>query len=144
MSIDIRRPWARMQTAGSGEAAGFVTLVNRGAEADRLIAASCPLAAKTEIWGIKVVGAELRMRLLENGVSLPVEMAIELKPRGYHLFFQGLTRPLVRGEKLPVTLTFARGGKREVRLRVKAEGHINKDALGVWSPQSADKETQPG
>jgi copper(I)-binding protein len=130
MSIDIRRPWARMQTAESGEAAGFVTLTNRGSEPDRLVAAATPLAARTEVWGIKVVGAELRMRPLESGLRLPPDMAIELKPRGYHLFFQGLAKPLARGQKVPVTLTFASAGPRQVELIVEAEGPINKDTLG--------------
>jgi copper(I)-binding protein len=130
MSIDIRRPWARMQTAASGEAAGFATLTNRGPDPDRLIAAATPWAAKTEIWGIKVVGPAMRMRRLENGLLLPVDMAIELKPRGYHLFFQGLVEPLVRGRKVPVTLIFAAAGTRQIDLIVEAEGPINKDTLG--------------
>lgn len=131
MSIEIRRPWARAQTVETGEAAGFVTLTNRGPEPDRLVAATCALAAKTEIWGIKVVGAELRMLPLEKGVFLEVGMAVELKPRGYHLFFQGLTQPLVRGQKVPVTLTFAKAGTHEAELVVEAEGYINRDALGL-------------
>ena len=135
MSIEIHRPWARQQTVEAGEAAGFVTLTNRGAEPDRLVSATCALAAKTEIWGIKVVGAELRMLPLEKGVFLEVGMAVELKPRGYHLFFQGLTRSLARGQKVPVTLTFAKAGTRETELVVEAEGYINSDALGL--PQSA-------
>lgn len=130
MSIDIRRPWARMQTAASGEAAGFLTLTNQGPEPDRLIAASTPLAAKTGIWGIKVVGPAMRMQPLENGLLLPVDMAIELKPRGYHLFFQDLATPLVRGQKVPVTLTFAIAEARQIDLVVEAEGPINKDMLG--------------
>ena len=80
---------------------------------------------------IKVVGAELRMLPLEKGVFLEVGMAVELKPRGYHLFFQGLTQPLVRGQKVPVTLTFAKAGTRETELVVEAEGYINRDALGL-------------
>ena len=131
MSIEIRRPWARLQTVESSEAAGFVTLTNRGSEPDRLVAATCALAEKTEIWGVKVVGAELRMLPLEKGVFLEVGMAVELKPRGYHLFFQGLTQPLVRGQKVPVTLTFAKAGTREIELAVEAEGYINRDALGL-------------
>ena len=130
MTIDIRRPWARMQTAASGEAAGFLTLTNHGPNPDRLIAASTPLAATTEIWGIKVIGPGMRMQSLENGLPLPVGMAIELKPRGYHLFFQDLAKPLVRGQKVPVMLTFATAEARQVDLIVEAEGPINKDMLG--------------
>ena len=150
MNIDIRRPWARMQTTDSAEAAGFVTLTNRGPDPDRLVAASSPLAGRTEIWGIRVVGAVLRMRPLEDGVHLPVEMTIELKPRGYHLFFQGLAKPLVQRQKVPVTLNFARGGTREIELVVEAEGYINKDALGLYrqeqgaSSEMKGKEAQAG
>ena len=130
MTIDIRRPWARMQTAASGEAAGFLTLTNHGPNPDRLIAASTPLAAKTEIWGIKVVGPGMRMQSLKNGLPLPVAMAIELKPRGYHLFFQDLAKPLVRGQKVPVTLTFATAEARRIDLIVETEGPINRNTLG--------------
>ena len=129
MSIDLGHPWARMQTARPGEAAGFVTLTNRGPEPDRLIAATTPLAEKTGIWGIKIVGANMCMRLLENGLLLPVEMAIELKPRGYHLFFQGLAKPLVRGQKVPVALTFAKAAPRQIELVVEEEGGIGDDTL---------------
>ncbi len=134
MIIDIRRPWARMQEAASGAAAGFLTLTNHGPEPDRLVAASSEIAEKTEIWGIKVVGALLQMCPLEKGVKLPVGMAIELKPRGYHLFFQGLKKPLVRGQKVPVSLTFEKAGRREVELLVEAEGLINRDTLGGCTP----------
>jgi copper(I)-binding protein len=129
MSIDLGHPWARMQTARPGEAAGFVTLTNRGPEPDRLIAATTPLAEKTGIWGIKVMGANMRMQPMEHGLLLPVEMAIELKPRGYHLFFQGLAKPLVRGQKVPVTLTFAQAAPRQIELVVEGEGAISDDTL---------------
>lgn len=129
MSIDLGHPWARMQTARPGEAAGFVTLTNRGPEPDRLTAATTPLAEKTGIWGIKIVGANMGMRLLETGLLLPVEMAIKLKPRGYHLFFQGLAKPLARGQKVPVTLTFAKAAPRQIEFVVEEEGAISDDTL---------------
>ncbi|SJZ95457.1 hypothetical protein SAMN02745126_03033 [Enhydrobacter aerosaccus] len=130
MSIDIGRPWARFQDIGSREAAGFVTLTNKGQEADRLVKATSDIAEKTEIWGIKVVGAVARMHPCENGLNLPVDMAVELKPRGYHLFFQGLRKPLIRGQKIPVTLHFAKAAPHAIELEVEAEGLIGKDTLG--------------
>jgi len=72
----------------------------------------------------------MRMQPLENGLQLAVGMAIELKPRGYHLFFQDLVKPLVRGQKVPVMLIFATAEARQVDLIVEAEGPINKDMLG--------------
>src|SRR6185437_4826101 len=106
MSIDIGNPWARVQTAESGEAGGFLTLTNTGPEPDRLVGATSDAAGKVEIHGIKVVGASLRMHPLEQGLRLPVGMPIELKPRGYHLLFRHLKGRLAQGQKVPVTLSF--------------------------------------
>lgn len=130
MSIEIKEPWARMQEAGSQEAAGFVTLLNSGPEPDRLVSASADIAEKTEIWGIRVVGPGMRMCLYENGLKLPVDMAIQLKPRGYHLYFQGLRQPLIQGRKMPVTLQFEKAPAQTVELEIKAPGPVGPDVLG--------------
>lgn len=143
MSIDISNPWARALTADSDEAGGFLTFTNSGPDADRLLAAESDVAAKVEIHGIKVVGAGLRMKLLEGGLGVPVGMPIELKPRGYHLLFQGLGKPLVQGQQVAVTLTFEKAGKREIELVVKEEGPVGADALGIYAPDQ-DKSAQPG
>jgi copper(I)-binding protein len=130
MSIDISRPWARIQSVESGEAGGFLTLANSGPEPDRLLAAASDLAEAVEIHGIRVVGADLRMRPLEQGLRLPVGMPIELKPRGYHLLFRRLKARLAQGQRVPVTLTFEKAGTRRVELVVKAEGLVGTDVLG--------------
>ena len=134
MSIAITHPWARVQTVESRQAGGFLTLTNDGPEADRLVGAESPLADKVEIQGIKVVGAEARMRLLEKGIGIPVGMPIELKPRGYHLLFQDVKAPLQLGQKVPVTLIFEMAGRRDVELVVEAEGLIGADTLGGYTP----------
>ena len=135
MSIDISNPWARIQTVESGEAGGFMTINNSGPEPDRLVGATSGMAEKVEIHGIKVVDAALRMRPLEQGLRLPVGMPIELKPRGYHLLFQRLKAPLVRGQTVSVTLIFEKAGSRPVELVVKAEGLVGSDTLGVYKPE---------
>ncbi len=129
MSIDISRPWARAGSTTELQAAGFMTLANTGAEADRLVGAQSPLAEKIEIHGIKVVGPDIAMRPLERGVGLPAETTITLKPRGYHLLLQGLKAPLAQGQRVPVTLTFEKAGARQVELTVEAAGPIGADTL---------------
>jgi len=129
MSIEIGRPWARMQDPASGVAGGFCTFVNKGAEPDRLVAASSPLAATIEIYGIKVVGPGVAMRPIEGGLRLPVDTTIAMKPRGYHLLLKELKAPLKKGQQVPVTLTFEKAGERKVELVVEAEGPIGEDTL---------------
>jgi copper(I)-binding protein len=129
MSIDISHPWARSPSAGSLEAAGFLTLTNRSNEADRLVAATSPLADRVELHGIRVVGPDIAMRQLERGVGLPPGTAITLRPRGYHLLLQGLKAPLAKGQRVPVSLTFEKAGAREIELVVEALGPIGNATL---------------
>jgi len=129
MSIEIRRPWARTPSATSLEAGGFLTLTNRGGEADRLIAATSPAAARIEIQGIKISGPTMSMKVMEKGLGLPPDFTITMKPRGYHLFLQELTAPLSKGSKVPVTLTFEKAGPQQVELVVETEGPINNATL---------------
>ncbi len=128
-SIEISRPWARASTTEPNEAGGFLTIANQGTDPDRLIAAASPVADKIEVHAIRVVGSDITMRRLDNGLALPVATTLTLKPRGYHLLLQGLKAPLAKGTRFPVRLTFEKAGSIEIELTVEAEGLVGKDVL---------------
>jgi hypothetical protein len=91
MTIAISHPWALTGTVlvdsvKEPRVAGFMTLANTGGPADRLVAATSPMAETIEIHGIKVVGPSITMRLLEKGVGLPPGDH-HARPRGYHLMW---------------------------------------------------------
>ena len=134
MSIDIDGPWMRVSTAAAQQAGGFFTVTNKGREPDRLIAAESPVAARVEIHGIKVVGAGITMRAMEKGLGLLPDTAITLKPRGYHLMMQELKKPLTKGERVPVTLTFEKAGSRQIELVVEAAGPVGNETLMEGQP----------
>lgn len=129
--IRIRDPWARVQTVESREAGGFMIVTNTGPEHDRLVGALSPVAEKVELHGIKVVGSEIRIRPIKRGIMLAVDVPVELKPRGYHLLLQGLKAPLAAGQKVPVTLTFARARPLDVELVVRQQGPVGADVLNA-------------
>ena len=62
-------------------------------------------------------------------VAAASPVAIAMKPRGYHLFFEDLKAPLAKGDKVPVTLTFEKAGTRQVELVVESEGPIGNQTL---------------
>jgi len=134
MSIDINSPWMRTSASVAQQAGGFFTVTNKGREPDRLIAAESPVAARVEIHGIKVVGAGITMRAMEKGLGLPPDTAITLKPRGYHLFMLELKKPLTKGERVPVTLTFEKAGSRQIELVVEAAGPVGNETLMEGQP----------
>ena len=134
MTIAISHPWALTGTVLAGSikeprVAGFMILANSDGPADRLVAAVSPMAEKIEIHGIKVVGPSITMRLLKQGVGLPVDTTITLKPRGYHLMMWGPKGPLAKGQLVPVTRTFEKAGTREGELVVEGEGIIGNEAM---------------
>jgi copper(I)-binding protein len=123
-SMEIREPWARPSSSRLLEAAGFVTVTNNGSEPDRLLGASSPAAASVELHAIKVVGANVQMRPLADGLLVHGGVTITLKPRGYHLLLQGLKIPPRTGSRLPVTLAFEKAGSIDIELQVKSPGPI--------------------
>jgi copper(I)-binding protein len=129
MTLEISHPWACAATTAPGIGGGFFTLENKGSEGDRLVAASTPAAESVEIHAIRVVGANIKMQLLETGLAFPAHTTITLKPRGYHLLLKGLKAPLFPGVKLPVTLTFEKAGARDVEMVVEPARIVGVDVL---------------
>ena len=128
-SIEIHRPWARPSSETPRQAGGFCVLTNKGAEPDRLVAASSPAAEKVEIHAIKVVGPDIKMCPRDNGLAVPAGATLTLQPRGSHLLVVGLSAPLVPGAHLPVTLTFEKAGRIDLEFLVEAPGLVGETIL---------------
>jgi copper(I)-binding protein len=127
-SIEIHRPWARQAVTTPERAGGFFTLINKGTEADHLVAASSPAAGKIEIHAIKVMGADIGMRPRDS-LAAPAGVTLTLQPRGYHLLLIDLRAPLVPGARLAITLVFEKAGSIDVELLVEAPGPVGNEVL---------------
>jgi hypothetical protein len=121
--IRIIEPWARA-TAGTATAgAAYMTLNNMGDTVDRLIEASSPLAARTEMHTHIIEGDIMRMRAVE-GVDLPPGETVEFQPGGLHVMLIGLTAALQEGESFPLTLNFAEAGAATVQVKILQPGAV--------------------
>lgn len=127
--IEIGGPWARASAADAGTGGGYFTLANKGATPDRLVGATSPAAGRIEIHAIKVVGPGLRMRQREDGLVVPSDTTLTLKPRGYHLLLIDLKTPLEEGTRIAVTLTFEHAGSLDIECAVAAAGPVGSEAL---------------
>lgn len=128
-AIEIRKPWARGSSDFPGVAGAFFSLVNTGPADDRLVGATCPQATSVELCGIKVVGPDIEMRPLANGLGLPAGESRELKPRGYHVLLNGVTGALPTGGRLPLTLQFEKAGTIEIGCVIETPGPVGFAAL---------------
>jgi periplasmic copper chaperone A len=127
--VELRTPWARLSSTRADHVGCYLTITNVGRSADRLLAAACPMAARVEIHAIKVVGSDIAMRRLENGLAVPADTTLTLKPRGYHLLLRDLKSPLAKGARVPLTLSFEQAGSIALEFPVEDEGPVGDDVL---------------
>jgi copper(I)-binding protein len=121
-SLKIGHPWARATPPTAPSGGGFLTVTNTGATADRLVSATSPAAAQVQVHEMKMDGAIMRMRELDNGLEIPPGATVTLAPGGVHLMMMGLKAPFKEATRVPVTLVFEKAGRIEVELAVMAMG----------------------
>ena len=116
----IVHPASRPSAGTTG--AAYMTIENKGGEADRLLSAASPAAEKTELHSMTMDGSVMRMRPVD-GIDLPAGGKAAMQPGGgFHVMLIGLKAPLKDGDRIPMTLTFAKSGKVEVEVIVQKPG----------------------
>jgi len=121
-SVTVSEPWAALTPAGAKVGAGYFTVTNPGAVADKLLSAASPRAKTVELHEMKMDGAMMSMRPVTGGVEIPAGGTVKFAPGGYHLMFMDIDAPFTDGQEIPVTLTFEKAGAVEVSLKVTAAG----------------------
>ena len=120
--LEVADAWTRDSVGGTDSAAVFMTITSP--DADRLVAASTPAAAKTDLMTMQVEGGEgeggsMAMKYLE-AIDIPSGEPVSLDPSGLHVWLTDLDAPLKAGETFPLTLEFENAGRREVTVSVIA------------------------
>ena len=118
--VSIGHPYATPSVPGARNGAAYIaTLENTGKQPDRLLRASTPVAARTELHTMSMDDGVMRMREVD---ALPLAPGAPIKMRpgqGFHFMLMDLKRPLKEGDTFPMTLEFERGGKVEVKVVVQ-------------------------
>jgi periplasmic copper chaperone A len=114
-ALRIEQPWAAPTPGGVEVSAGYLTIVNTTASADRLVSAASPRAAQVELHKMSMDGGVMRMRTVDE-LAIPAAGTVRLAPGGLHRMFFGVTQPFVECETIPGRLTFERAGEIDVSL----------------------------
>lgn len=101
---------------------GFLTIVNSGTEADRLIAVESDIAEKVALHESKVDTNGVGSMSHVDGIDLPAGGTVALEHGGYHIMFMGLKDPLTAGQMVKGTLVFEKAGRIEVEFEVEPAG----------------------
>lgn len=128
-TVKVEGGWARATVQGQQATGAFMKLT--APQATCLVSVASPVAGVAEIHEMKMDGGVMKMRAV-NGLDLPANQAVELKPGSYHLMLMDLKAPLMKDSSVALTLTFkdAKGveSKQQVNLPVntgmpQAHGH---------------------
>jgi len=119
---------------GASTAAGYLTIKNTGAAADRLVAASSPDAAEVEIHKMSTMGGVMRMRAVTGGLLIGPGQTLKLLPGGYHLMLVHPTHAFKAGEHVPMTLRFERSGEVPVEFDVRSGEASSGSMAGMNMP----------
>ncbi|MET1414112.1 copper chaperone PCu(A)C [Roseibium sp. HPY-6] len=125
--LTLSKTWTRATPPKAKAGGGFVEIMNSGATADRLVAASSDVAAKVEIHEMAVTDGIMKMRELNDGIEIPAGETVTLQPGGLHIMFMGLNQSFEEGTTVPVVLTFEKAGDVAIDLDVAKMGAKSMD-----------------
>lgn len=130
--VKVENAWARASVAGQQASGAFMRLTAQ--EPLKLVGVESPAAAVAEVHEMKMEGDVMRMRAIES-LDLPKDVAVDLKPGGYHLMLQQLKSPLVKDTQVSVTLVFkdAKGAESRLSLQVPVRMSAPAGAAGAHS-----------
>ncbi|WP_137134450.1 copper chaperone PCu(A)C [Rhizobium sp. FKY42] len=128
--LKIGHPYSRAMLPGAKVGGGYLKITNAGAD-DRLVSASSDRAASIQIHEMKMDGGIMEMRELKNGLAVPANSTVELKPGSYHLMFMNVAQPFKEGEMVKAKLVFEKAGSVDVEFAVgPASGEAKNDHSG--------------
>jgi copper(I)-binding protein len=102
-----------------GTSAAYMTIRNRGREADRLLGVKADFAEIAQIHNSETRNG-LTMMFEIDGVDVPGRGRATLEPGGMHIMLMKLNRELAPGEVVSLTLQFEKSGDVPVEAEVRA------------------------
>lgn len=121
--IKISNAYAFATMPGAPTAAAFMIINNNSDFDDTLISTESKVAEITEIHEnmIDPDDGTMMMRKIKT-LSLPASEKVVLEPKGYHIMFIKLKKPLTMGSSFPLTLNFENSDSQTINVKVIAPG----------------------
>jgi len=88
----------------------YMTIVNEGGVADRLLRAQSAVCEVVELHQTILENGSMRMQKVETGLEIPAHGRLELAPRGNHIMLMDLKRSLAVADTFSVQLEFEKSG----------------------------------
>lgn len=119
-TMSATAPMTGTMGMGMGGAMGamYMTIRNPTGTPDRLIKAQSDVAKVVELHNVAMKDGVMSMYPVE-AIEVPANGEAVLKPGSFHVMLIGLTRDLVAGETMTITLTFEQAGDVTVQASIR-------------------------
>lgn len=120
-TLEVQHPASKATLPGQPVGGGFMTIINKGTEADRLVSITAPdVSDDVQIHEMTVENDVMKMRQLADGIEIPAGATVDLKSGGLHVMFMRIKYPLKEGETFKATLNFEKAGKLDVDFNIES------------------------
>ena len=106
----VENAWIREPPPGTDMGVAYLTLRNSGPRPVTVVGFECPLAEAAMLHETRIESGQARMRPRAS-ISIPPAQSVRLAPDGLHVMLHGLKRALRSGERVPVIVVLADGGR---------------------------------
>ena len=114
--------WIRVTSSGHPMTAGYISISNNGSKDFVLMSVSSSIAKMVELHETTFHNNVMKMRELKDGIKIPANGIIHLKPKGLHMMFKELKTKIKEAKKYKVKFTFKNGSGVEVFMSGKKIG----------------------
>lgn len=111
--ISVGDPYVRQAPPGAMATGAFMTIRNSGKQEVRIVSASNPASAVTELHTHLNEGGVMKMRQVKD-ILVPAGGEAVLKPGGLHVMLIDMKGPLSAGDTVPITLKLEDGSSKEI------------------------------
>lgn len=118
-SLKLTGAYVRPVMGTGTTTAAYVSVENRGPEADRLLSVSCDCADMSQLHSMSVDNGMMKMAEVTDGFEIAPGSSLALAPGGNHIMLMGLKAKPEAGQEITLTLHFAKAGNVVVTAPVK-------------------------
>lgn len=120
-SIEVSEVWAPASFPAAKTAAVYLTLKNVSDVDVSLVSASLDesIASMVQIHHTMMHGDMAKMHELKDGLTIPANSIVTMKPRGLHIMLMGLKAPLKTKQTFMIDLNFSDGTSQTHEVLIK-------------------------
>ena len=120
--LQISDAWVSKPIAGGKNAAGYLTIENKGDDVAEITSVSCEMAVTCQIHLSSNEGGTHRMRQLPS-VEIPAGQIVKFEPGALHVMVMGIDEAFHQAQALPVVFTLKNNTTVSTELTIKKMHH---------------------